>query len=327
MQDKMKISIALATFNGERYLPEQLNSFLNQTLLPDEVVISDDCSTDKTFEIIKNFAKTAPFIVKYWRNDKNIGYGANFSKAMMETQGDFVFLSDQDDVWYFNKIETMIMNYYNYPSYYVYMCDVNITDENLISTGLTKLGQLKSAGFSDKSYVMGAVCMIKKEFLDKCLPVPEKMMAHDSWVVNIASALEKKHITNQVLQDYRRHLENSSHAIINSTIKITRIRALMIQIKEYRRNRKSESFGDAISNLEVEITSLERIIRKFNGIEYQKLQEYIKRKYGHLYLTRERIKIRDYSFIFRLNAVLRMWTKGRYRDISGLRSAFRDILG
>lgn len=75
-----------------------------QTRLPDELIITDDCSTDNIEEIVKEFAETAPFTVVFHRNEKNLGYCGNFNAALMKTIGDLVFLSDQDDVWFPEKL-------------------------------------------------------------------------------------------------------------------------------------------------------------------------------------------------------------------------------
>jgi glycosyltransferase involved in cell wall biosynthesis len=100
----MKTSIALATYNGEKYVEEQLDSYLTQTVLPDELIVSDDCSTDATQQMLGAFAKKAPFRVVLLCNIENVGYGQNFSRALSQTTGDLVFLSDKDDVWFPEKI-------------------------------------------------------------------------------------------------------------------------------------------------------------------------------------------------------------------------------
>ena len=101
----MKISIALATYNGEAFLQDQLQSFEMQTRLPDEIIISDDNSTDKTLKILQNFKLETSIIVKIVNN--NLGQGAvrNFNNALTHTSGDIILLSDQDDIWLPNKIE------------------------------------------------------------------------------------------------------------------------------------------------------------------------------------------------------------------------------
>ena len=87
----MKISIALATYNGAKYLKGQLDSFVNQSRLPDELIICDDCSHDETDKIVHNFISTAPFTVRYFKNKKNLGYAKNFEQAVLYCSGDVIF--------------------------------------------------------------------------------------------------------------------------------------------------------------------------------------------------------------------------------------------
>ena len=98
-----KMSIALCTYNGELFLQEQLDSYINQTLLPNELVINDDCSTDSTVAIINDFVKNAPFLCKI--NEANLRLTKNFERAIVRSTGDYIFLSDQDDVWKKDKTQ------------------------------------------------------------------------------------------------------------------------------------------------------------------------------------------------------------------------------
>src|ERR1700751_1590888 len=96
----MRVSIALAVYNGERFIAEQLESLANQTRLPDELIVSDDASTDQTVELIREFAARASFPVRLLLNDENVGCTRNFDRALRECNGDIIFLCDHDDVWY-----------------------------------------------------------------------------------------------------------------------------------------------------------------------------------------------------------------------------------
>ena len=96
----MMISIAMTTFNGESFLKDQLESISNQTYLPDELIISDDCSSDNTIKIIENFIDRAPYEIRLIKNIKNNGFTKNFEIALNACQGDIIFLADQDDYWY-----------------------------------------------------------------------------------------------------------------------------------------------------------------------------------------------------------------------------------
>jgi glycosyltransferase involved in cell wall biosynthesis len=151
----------MATYNGAKYIGEQLESFLIQSRQPDEVIISDDCSTDGTWEIINSFSASAPFEVIVLRNTRNLGYSANFNSALTRTTGDLVFLSDQDDVWFPHKIEHMVSFAENNSDALLFMNDAALTDGNLNDVGLTKIGQFMSAGMSLDSFVMGCCCLGK----------------------------------------------------------------------------------------------------------------------------------------------------------------------
>ena len=113
----------MATYNGEKYLKEQLDSFVQQTRQPDELVVTDDCSTDGTLGLLKAFAKTAPFDMAVHQNQRNYGYCGNFNQASMRTGGDLVFLSDQDDVWFPEKVERMARAAEDNPAALVLMND------------------------------------------------------------------------------------------------------------------------------------------------------------------------------------------------------------
>ncbi len=97
----------MAVYNGERFISEQLESFVQQTRLPDELIVSDNVSTDRTAAIVRDFTARAPFPVKLFVNDENLGVGRNFDRAMRECTGDLIFLSDSDDVWYPDKLRLM----------------------------------------------------------------------------------------------------------------------------------------------------------------------------------------------------------------------------
>src|SRR6516164_2136009 len=93
------ISVAMATYNGERFLEEQLNCLTRQMLLPFELVVCDDGSTDGTLDILHRFAQSAPFPVWIYENQTKLGFGFNFLQAIGRSTGELVALSDQDDVW------------------------------------------------------------------------------------------------------------------------------------------------------------------------------------------------------------------------------------
>src|SRR4051794_20690690 len=133
----MKLSIALATYNGEAFLEAQLRSLLYQTRLPDEVVVSDDCSEDATLHILEAFAREAPFEVLLLRNAAKLGFVRNFERAIEACTGDVIFLSDQDDVWFSEKVSVVEQAFTKNSDSMVVIHDQQITDAQLRFTGNT----------------------------------------------------------------------------------------------------------------------------------------------------------------------------------------------
>ena len=113
----MRISIAMTTYNGADYLLEQLESLRTQSLMADEVIIVDDCSTDNTVDLLNMYIQK--YHLDNWiliKNSSNIGWRKNFRKALQKTTGDVVFLCDQDDIWNKDKISLMVKEFHKSPS-------------------------------------------------------------------------------------------------------------------------------------------------------------------------------------------------------------------
>lgn len=133
----MRFSIALCTYNGARFLNEQLKSFAEQSRLPDELVVSDDCSTDETVLLLEAFAASAPFPIHIVRNPKNLGYSRNFTETVLRCSGDIIALSDQDDVWFPNKLERLEEVFQAIPELQGVFSDGEIIDDNSKPVGRT----------------------------------------------------------------------------------------------------------------------------------------------------------------------------------------------
>ena len=104
----MEISVAMCTYNGEHYIEQQIKSILSQTKLPDEIVVCDDGSTDNTLQIINDLAKKTHVPIRVFENKTNLGFIQNFQQALTLCNGDLIFLSDQDDEWVKDKIDTIV---------------------------------------------------------------------------------------------------------------------------------------------------------------------------------------------------------------------------
>jgi glycosyltransferase involved in cell wall biosynthesis len=323
----MKISIAMATYNGERFILEQLQSFMDQTRQPDELIITDDCSGDSTEAIILEFIKVAPFKVIFHRNEKNIGYCGNFNAALMRTSGDLVFLSDQDDVWLPEKIEHIISIANDNPEALVIMNDALLTDGELNEVGLTKIEQIQSAGLDLDCFVMGCCSTVRREFLDFCLPIVNGLNSHDDWIVELATSLNRKIIFPEVLQYYRRHETNESQFIANRITKVTKKDVFFDRLKTL----VNESLLDNTSLLLEQrkffaagiahgmVKAPKEFLGQLTQIEVQ--------NHNQIKSIEKRISILKKPFILRALAVFILFLKGGYSNNGGVKRVVRDILG
>ncbi len=323
----MRISIAIATYNGEKYLLEQLQSIMNQRRIPDELIVSDDCSSDRTVQIVENFSRNAPFQVKINQNLKNLGYAGNFNKALELTSGDLVFLSDQDDVWFPEKIATIVSIAEKNPAALAIMNDAELTDGKLRPLGLTKLGQLRTGGFSDKSFVMGCCAALRRPFLNIALPIPEGIASHDGWLIKIADALDAKVIIDRVLQYYRRHGFNESRAVHNKTKIISRRDVYIHWVVNVLKSDKSKITVNELAQLNIYINALKKAISKANAHQQARLIPHLIDKMENLSLLNQRKKVREAPFFNRMFQISKLWLSGQYQQTYGAKAIFRDLLG
>ena len=126
----MMLSVALCTYNGAQFIRAQIESILRQTLPVDEIVVCDDGSTDNTLQIIESFCQETPTKIRIYRNETNLGVCANFQKAVNLCNGDIIFLSDQDDVWYSHKTKTIVDWFSDNPSKDVVFTNAELIDES-----------------------------------------------------------------------------------------------------------------------------------------------------------------------------------------------------
>lgn len=323
-EQKIRISIAMATYNGAKYIQEQLDSFVAQTRQPDELVITDDCSTDNTLEIIQCFAASVQFEVICVQNERNLGYTGNFNRALMKATGDLVFLSDQDDVWFPEKIQR-VAQVAEISNALVIMNDAALTDAKLNNTGLTKLGQICSGGFLNSSFVMGCCVAVKRDLLNLCLPIPAGYRGHDSWIVTLADGMKRKQILPEVMQWYRRHEENESQFIVNRTIKITPWATFCHRMGNFAK-RDTITADSQWEQANLFIRGVYSALQKADEpytTELRTFDAYLAFQQDNL---AQRLLIRSRTRNRRPLAVFNFWLRGGYNQFSGLKSAIRDII-
>ena len=203
------ISVVMATYNGEKYLKQQLDSILLQTISPKEIIIVDDGSTDNTVAILKTYAQDDR--VRLIINEKNIGYIRSFEKGMLSATYSFVALSDQDDIWFPQKLETLFLHIQNNIAVY---SDSILIDENGTSLH-KKMSDIKNQLTYDNClmYAIGAwapghAMLFRKELIEKCIPFPT-IVTHDFWLGFVASCYGGIKYVNEVLVQYRQHTHNA----------------------------------------------------------------------------------------------------------------------
>ena len=218
------ISIVLITYNGEKYIREQLDSILEQTMQNLEIVVCDDCSTDSTKHILEEYARKDFRIVLHF-NEKNLGYLKNVEKAISYAGGGYIALADQDDVW---EKDHLFKLYSNIGDNFLVCGDTLCVDKenNSLNIRYSKLyGMNINLLKSNEEHLLrllvmsnifqGAAMMFKKEFVNIILPFPDNIEYHDWWLALCAMALNKFVYIPEVVIRHRRHDSNASTDVKN----------------------------------------------------------------------------------------------------------------
>ena len=234
-----QIDILLTTYNGEKYLKEQIDSILNQTYTNFRLLISDDCSKDSTIKILKEYEQKDNRI-KVFLQEKNLGYVKNFEFLLTKVENEIYALSDQDDVWNNDKVEK------TYKKLKEEDADLVFTDLEIVNEKLKTI----NSSFNDymflsrkikkyyKDYrlqylyncITGCTLMSKKKYLEKIIPIPmdSKYVIHDTWIGLIVALNGKIAYLDEVTIKYRQHGNNqvgSNHTSHKYT-KLNQVREL-----------------------------------------------------------------------------------------------------
>lgn len=217
----MKISVALCTYNGERFLKEQIDSILNQSVPVNEIIICDDCSSDSTVTILEEYNKKNSELFKIYNNESNLRSNKNFEKAINLTTGDYIFLSDQDDIWRNDKVEKIMEIFSKNPSAEGVFSNAHFIDENnneintstdLWSTvnffvsNISKEISLFDHLILNGNFVTGATLCIKKEVVGFVSPfLTNTNFLHDEWLTYYLSKRNTLFFCDENLINYRLH--------------------------------------------------------------------------------------------------------------------------
>jgi glycosyltransferase involved in cell wall biosynthesis len=215
----MKISVCIATYNGQDFIEEQIKSILNQLDQNDEIIISDDGSKDLTIDICKKFNDDRIKLI-FNKNQHNNSLAINratknFENAITYSKGDLIFLCDQDDIWHQNKVQ-IVKDLFIESNCMCLVHDailINTKGEKIANSYFEKLNS--RPGLINnifKNSFLGCCMAFRKEIKESILPFPKKLHAHDMWIGIISNIYFKVNYSNQKLTYYRRH----SNSITNS---------------------------------------------------------------------------------------------------------------
>jgi len=223
-----KISVAMTTYNGEKYLREQLDSLYSQTRIPDEIIVTDDLSSDNTVKILEEYKKNKG--LKYFINDKRLGVNKNFEKSVSLCSGNYISFCDQDDIWLPKKIEKSYIKLKEIeknglPSL-VKVNHIEINDKKEI----IRYKKMKDSGlFTDMVfdfYLLGCTMMFNRKMLDYMLPFPEtSVVIFDAYSYYTSLIVGNHYRISEPLMYYRRHFSNTTGKYKKDSIykKLTKI--------------------------------------------------------------------------------------------------------
>ena len=210
------ISIAMATYNGEKFIREQLDSILAQTITDWELIVCDDVSTDFTIAILEEYAKKDRRI-QIHKNKVNLGFKRNFEKAISLCSGDYIALCDQDDIWYSNHLEVLYNQIGNH--------SLSIGNSDIVDVNNQYLNKRMSDTdgihfipedtrlllFREFFYANpfpGASMLLRADFARKCIPIPPQVRYHDTWISTCACMADGLIYTYTPVTRYRQHRKN-----------------------------------------------------------------------------------------------------------------------
>lgn len=328
------LSVALCTYNGASFLAEQLSSLSAQEVLPDELVIGDDLSTDQTLDIIAAFRATCPFPVRVIRNERRLGYRANFLNVAQACKSELIAFCDQDDVWLPGKVARCKVMFED-PDVFLVAHGFDIVDINLGSP--MRAGPLEDRVFAAgerrrEPNAPGFTQVFRRELLEICDPrlrpldptKPTELLAHDQWVEFIADALGKSYFVCDNLALYRQHGSNLYGAFLTGP-------GLSIFSRIYK-NANREYFGmiSEVARGKAEILSgisTDRYRGRADVLENMASAHRYWRKVSQINAGRAAI-YSDARWLSRCYALIKAISLGAYGGPPsvGLKALFRDFL-
>ena len=234
-----KISVCMAVFNGERYLKQQLQSILSQLRKYDEIVIVDDASTDTSLQLIYNLQDSR---IRVIQNLENQGVISSFATALQNSEGDVIFLSDQDDIWLPKKVQKILEVFQKQSDITLVTSDAQLINEEgeIIAPSFFSLrGQFIDHLLPNlmKNKYHGCTLAFRKELLKKVLPFPDDIPMHDSWIGLVNHLYGETIYLEEPLLQYRIHNYNTGRGISDHAGLLQMIQWRIIFIKNLLKRR------------------------------------------------------------------------------------------
>ena len=240
----MRISVAIASYNGEKYIEEQIRSIINQSYPVNEIIVSDDGSSDKTVEILNRIKDKRIIVIQ---NNGRKGYCGNFENALKKCTGDYIFLADQDDLWMQNKVQSFIDFIEKYPSASCIFSDGILIDENdnqLLGEMNHTIHESSEMLWLDRNKYLeravsqplanGMAICISKKLLESALPFPDIKGSHDQWLIFCSLCLDTCYYLNKKLVKYRLHGNNTAGNPVYKGKPSIRLKKIYARIKNGR---------------------------------------------------------------------------------------------
>jgi len=326
-------SVALCSYNGGRFIHAQLSSILGQTQLPDEVVICDDNSTDKTIEIIRRTMSDFGGEFKLVQNGETLGYARNFEKCISLCSGEIIFLSDQDDVWLPEKIAKTNEAMSRSPDTGMIFSDGKVLNDDLEDSGYTIYGrhgipeleqhQIVSSMLKRDVWIKGCTMAVRSELRKYLFPVCAGLWGHDWWMAFVSAVISRITFLDEPLMLYRRHPSTSgadpylSKGVFRTIRRHGKKFLSAPDDTEYRRWDEMAAHLEAISGVANDKEAdWEEILQ--SGIEMVK-----KRRRFEKY----RIELRLKNPLFRILPATKLFLSGRYGNYGyKLKSYLKDLV-
>lgn len=283
MNTNPRISIALCTYNGEKYLLQQLNSFLEQTLLPFELVACDDASSDSTCKILEEFSHKAPFPVRIVQNVHNLGLRKNFSQAAGLCSGQYTAFSDQDDIWFPDKLEQCYLlmrkaeEEYGTDKPLLIHSDLSLinAENRMIAPSCMKVLHMRHEHIDPlktllvRNFVFGCTSLCNRKLMEESIPFPDVITNHDGWCALIAASHGRIIFHPTALVLYRQH----ESTVTDSATSPYNIRSLFKRLNPKRNDTAMLGFLYQAVELEKRLNDISCPVPSYLRIYIRALQE------------------------------------------------------